>query len=78
MTSKEIENNLKEYTNGAMFISQAQLAKAMGKTNISRDIRPILDGLDRISYNPDTKRGRDYARYFVPDVAKRINNMKIY
>lgn len=78
MTSKEIENQLKGYTDGAMFISQAQLARALGKTNIARDVMPILDGLDKICYNTETSRGRQCSRYFISDVAKRLNNMKIF
>ena len=78
MTSKEIEICLKEYSNGAMFISQSQIAKALGKTNINRDVRPILEGLDKIVYDETTVRGRRSGRYFIPDVAKRINNMKIF
>ena len=78
MTSKDIENSLKEYTNGAIFISQAQLGRALGKSNISRDVRPILDGLDKICYDTETKRGRSCSRYLVSEVAKRLNSMKIF
>ena len=78
MTSKEIEIALKEYTNGAMFISQAQLSRALGKANISRDVAPIVDGLDKICYDTTTKRGRRCGRYLIKDVASRLISMKYF
>ena len=78
MNAVEIENQLKEYTNGAMFISQSQLSRALGKTNIARDISPILEGLDKICYDNTTDRGRRCSRYLISDVAKRLNNLKYF
>ena len=78
MTSKEIETSLKEYTDGAIFISKSQLSKALGKANFSRDILPIVKGLDQICYDTTTDKGKRSGKYFIPDVAKRLNNMKVY
>lgn len=78
MTSKDIETALKEYTDGAIFISQAQLGRALGKKNLARDVQPILADLDKICYDDTTKRGRACGRYLISDVAKKLDSMKTF
>ena len=64
MTKKEIEAQLKTITDGAVFISPKDIAKAMG-TSRPEKIRFIYATLPKVE---------NTSKYFIPDVAESIFN----
>ena len=79
MNAKELENQLKPYANGAMFISLSQIGKFLGYGNIDRNVKPIVQDLEVIAINQEKKtKGRPSGRYFIPDVAKKIYGLRYW
>jgi len=59
MNKQDIVRRLEKVTEKQGFITAAQFARFMGRTNVSKCKAKYLDGLDRI----------DGKYYFVPEVA---------
>ena len=79
MNAKELENQLKPYANGAMFISLSQIGKFLGDGNIDRDVKPLVQELEVIASNQEEKtNGRPSGRHVIADVAKKIYGLRYW
>lgn len=65
MTAREIEQDMKQFVNGASFITVGQLAKYLGQKNTSRV---------REKYMRDVFKLEGTKKYFIPEVARSIYN----
>lgn len=65
MTAREIEQDMKQFVNGASFITVGQLAKYLGQKNTSRV---------REKYMKDVFKLEGTKKYFIPEVARSIYN----
>ena len=65
MTAREIERDMKQFVNGASFITVGQLAKYLGQKNTSRV---------REKYMKDVFKLEGTKKYFIPEVARSIYN----
>ena len=65
MTAREIEQDMKQFVNGASFITVGQLAKYVGQKNTSRV---------REKYMKDVFKLEGTKKYFIPEVARSIYN----
>ena len=65
MTARDIEQDMKQFVNGASFITVGQLAKYLGQKNTSRV---------REKYMRDVFKLEGTKKYFIPEVAKSLYN----
>ncbi len=65
MTARDIEQDMKQFVNGASFITVGQLAKYLGQKNTSRV---------REKYMRDVFKLEGTKKYFIPEVARSIYN----
>lgn len=65
MTARDIEQDMKQFVNGASFITVGQLAKYLGQKNTSRV---------REKYMKDVFKLEGTKKYFIPEVARSIYN----
>lgn len=63
MTQKEIERDMKNFTDGASFIRIGQLAKYLGQKNVNRVKEKYTKDAFKLDGSPS---------YFIPDIAKNI------